>query len=64
VLVTHHVEEITPRFSHVLLLRGGRVLAAGRRRAVLTAQNLSAVFGAKLKLLRARGRCQLAFSRP
>ena len=61
VLVTHHVEEITPRFSHVLLLRGGRVLAAGRRRAVLTSQNLSAVFGAKLRLLHARGRSQLAF---
>jgi iron complex transport system ATP-binding protein len=64
VLVTHHVEEITPGFSHVLLLRGGRVLAAGRRRAVLTSQNLSAAFGTKLKLLRVRGRSQLAFPRP
>ena len=34
VLVTHHVEEIPPGFTHVLLLRGGRVVAAGpdRRR--------------------------------
>jgi iron complex transport system ATP-binding protein len=61
VLVTHHVEEIMPRFSHVLLLRGGRVLAAGRRRAVLASPGLSAAFGARLKLTRARGRCQLAF---
>jgi len=61
VLVTHHVEEITPRFSHVLLLRGGRVLASGRRRAVLTSAHLSAVFGTPLRLSRARGRCQLAF---
>ena len=29
VLVTHHVEEIPPGFTHVLLLRGGRVVAAG-----------------------------------
>src|SRR6266567_2430676 len=29
VLVTHHVEEIIPVFSHVLVLRGGEVLAAG-----------------------------------
>ncbi len=64
VLVTHHVEEITPGFSHILLLRGGRVLAAGRRRAVLSSQNLSAAFGAKLKLLRIRGRGQLVFARP
>src|SRR5688500_17258169 len=31
VLVTHHVEEITPAFTHALLLRGGRVHAAGAR---------------------------------
>ncbi|MSU69278.1 MAG: ABC transporter ATP-binding protein [Opitutaceae bacterium] len=61
VLVTHHVEEIMPRFSHVLLLRGGRVLAAGNRRAVLTSHNLSAAFGVRLTLTRARGRCQLGF---
>ena len=29
VLVTHHVDEIPPGFTHVLLLREGRVLAAG-----------------------------------
>ena len=29
VLVTHHVEEIPPGFTHVLLLRDGRVVAAG-----------------------------------
>ena len=29
VLVTHHVEEITPAFTHALLLRDGQVLAAG-----------------------------------
>ena len=29
VLVTHHVEEIPPGFTHALLLRAGRVVAAG-----------------------------------
>ena len=29
VLVTHHVEEIPPGFTHVLLLRDGKVVAAG-----------------------------------
>src|ERR1019366_10829615 len=33
VLVTHHVEEITPAFTHALLLRPGRVVAAGPRAA-------------------------------
>jgi len=61
VLVTHHVEEIMPRFSHVLLLRAGRVLAAGTRRAVLTSANLSAAFNAPLRLDRTRGRLRLEF---
>ena len=29
VLVTHHVEEIPAAFSHVLLMRGGKVVGAG-----------------------------------
>ena len=51
-LVTHHVEEITPAFSHALLLRAGRVLAAGPREAVLNSANLSRTFGAPLRLRR------------
>ena len=31
ILVTHHVEEIMPVFSHVLALQNGRVLAAGKK---------------------------------
>ena len=52
VLVTHHVEEITPAFTHALLLRAGRVVAAGRRRAVLDSANLSRTFGQRLRLVR------------
>ena len=64
VLVTHHVEEITPAFSHVLLLRGGRVLASGPRTRLLTSRHLSATFGAPLRLTRTGRRYQLAFARP
>ena len=32
VLVTHHVEEIPPGYTHALLLRDGEVVAAGPRR--------------------------------
>ena len=52
VLVTHHVEEIPPGFSHVLLLRAGRVVAAGLLDDVLTDENLSATFGLPLALAR------------
>ncbi len=55
VLVTHHVEEITPGFGHALLLRAGRVLAAGPREDVLTSARLSEVFGARVRLGRVAG---------
>ena len=45
VLVTHHVEEIPPGFSHCLILSEGQVLAAGLLPDILTAENLSAAFG-------------------
>jgi ABC-type sugar transport system ATPase subunit len=45
VLVTHHVEEIPPGFSHCLILAEGEVLAAGLLADTLTAENLSAAFG-------------------
>lgn len=59
VLVTHHVEEITPAFTHALLLRGGRVLAAGPKAKVLNSALLSAAFGARLRLTRRRQQLRL-----
>ena len=59
VLVTHHVEEITPSFTHALLLRAGSVLAAGPRSVVLTSKNLSAAFGAPLRLTGRGGKLAL-----
>jgi iron complex transport system ATP-binding protein len=56
VLVTHHVEEIPPGFTHVLLLRGGRAVAAGPLDTTLTAANLAATFGIPLELERAGAR--------
>ena len=50
VLVTHHVEEIPPSFTDVLLLREGRVVAQGPIEITLTAENLSATFGLPLVL--------------
>jgi iron complex transport system ATP-binding protein len=64
VLVTHHVEEIMPAFTHALMLREGRVHAAGPREKVLTSANLSATFGARMRLLRSEGRYRLAVGYP
>ncbi len=60
VLVTHHVEEIVPLFSHVLILKSGRVLAAGPRARALTSATLSSAFAARIRLTRARGRYSLS----
>ena len=56
VLVTHHVEEIPPGFTHAMLLRDGRIVAQGLLDDVLTAGNLSDTFGQPLLLERSGGR--------
>ncbi|GAA2508831.1 ABC transporter ATP-binding protein [Streptomyces gobitricini] len=48
IMVTHHVEEIPPGFTHVLMIRQGKVLAAGPVEMELTSRNLSHCFGLPL----------------
>lgn len=50
VLVTHHVEEIPPGFTHALLLREGRVVASGELTSTLTGASLEATFGVHVAL--------------
>ncbi len=45
VLVTHHVEEIPPGFSHALLLSERGIVAQGLLADVMTSENLSRAFG-------------------
>jgi iron complex transport system ATP-binding protein len=56
VVVTHHVEEIPPGFTHAMLLRQGEVVASGLLESVMTGDNLSTAFGLPLKLEYADGR--------
>jgi iron complex transport system ATP-binding protein len=49
-LVTHHVSEIIPEIERVVLLREGRVLADGPKSSILTAENLSNLFGVAVRL--------------
>lgn len=59
VLVTHHVEEIMPVFSHVLILKAGKVLAAGKKPEVLEAKSLSDAFDTQMRLQRKTNRYSL-----
>ncbi len=63
VLVTHHVEEIVPLFTHVLMLSGGRTLVAGEKTKVLTRKNLSAAFNAPVGVRKRGSRYQLEVGR-
>ena len=56
VLVSHHVEEIPPNFTHAMLLRDGQVVAAGRMAEVITEANLTATFRMPLVLTHEAGR--------
>jgi iron complex transport system ATP-binding protein len=50
VMVTHHVEEVPPGFTHAMLMRRGSALAAGPLAEVFTERNLSKCFGVRLVL--------------
>ena len=55
VLITHHVEEIIPEIEHVVLLDRGTVAASGSKDDMLTADRLSAIFGAPVVVARSNG---------
>ena len=55
VLVTHHVEEIMPVFSHLLMLKNGGILASGTKAEALTAPKLSIAFGEGMRLRQTAG---------
>jgi iron complex transport system ATP-binding protein len=56
VLVTHHLEEVPPGFTHALVLKDGRVLASGPMRATVTGDVLSEAFGLALDVREENGR--------
>jgi iron complex transport system ATP-binding protein len=56
VLVTHHLEEITSIFSHVLMLKEGRCAGQGRKEEFLNDRHLSGVFGMALRVERTGSR--------
>lgn len=72
VFVTHHIEEIGPGVSHVLVLKGGRTLARGPKDDVLAPAVLSDAYNLPLEVdkrhgrlwVRVRGKEQAASPRP
>lgn len=60
IMVTHHVEEILPSMTHVLVLKAGSVLAAGPKEEVLSSAVLSEAYGAPVSLSHRGTRYQLS----
>jgi iron complex transport system ATP-binding protein len=56
VMITHHVEELPPATSHVLLLSEGRVAARGTPDQVLRADVLSHAYDFEVQVRRSNGR--------
>jgi iron complex transport system ATP-binding protein len=56
VLVTHHLEEIPPAFTHALVLKGGKVLQQGAIEKVVTTEVLSDAFSLALAVEAKAGR--------
>lgn len=50
IYVTHHIEEIMPLFTHVALLEGGKLVAAGKKREVLTETNMFQAFQVPVRI--------------
>ena len=60
VMVTHHVDEIVPSCTHVLLLHKNGHYNCGPKQTVLTSKNISEAFEHPLKLQSSKGYYQLA----
>lgn len=56
IMVTHHVEEIPPGFTHALVIAEGRIQSAGPISSTLDSDTLSATFGIPITVSRFAGR--------
>lgn len=56
VFATHHLEEIPPGFTHVAVLRAGRLVAAGPLATTLTPDVIATAFGVSVTIERRDGR--------
>ena len=54
--VTHRTDEIPRGFTHALLLKEGKVVAAGKTEEVITGKNLSRCFDVSVRVKRFGGR--------
>lgn len=55
ILVTHHLHEIPPEITRVILLKAGRIVADGEKATILTSQALSELFDVPVRVIESDG---------
>jgi len=55
-LITHHVEELSPKTSQVILLRDGQIIADGKPDDIITPEALTDTFACKVFVRKLHGR--------
>jgi iron complex transport system ATP-binding protein len=55
-MITHHVEELSPRTEQVFLMQAGAIQQRGTPKAIITPEALSNLFGCKVYVRRVHGR--------
>ncbi len=55
-MITHHVEELSPRCATVMLMRDGQFIRTGTPDEVITPESLSETFGCKVFVRKSNGR--------
>ena len=55
VMVTHHLADILPEIDRVVMMRGGRIVADGRKQELLQAARLEELFSVEIELTERHG---------
>jgi len=55
IFVTHHLPDILPEVSRIILLKDGKVFADGAKEELLTSATLSDVFGLPVEVIKQAG---------
>ncbi|MGP0565745.1 MULTISPECIES: ABC transporter ATP-binding protein [unclassified Nitrospina] len=64
IYVTHHIEEILPAITHVLLLKHGRVFAQGKKEDILTSEAFSEALECRVSVQENGGRFWITGCQP
>jgi iron complex transport system ATP-binding protein len=54
IMISHHIEEITPDIQYIVMLKGGKIFAKGQKEQILTTENVSDLFGVPIEVHKSR----------